>query len=341
MRDLSQLPKQELLNHTQKLVAEDHRISLLLVEALRECERRMLFAEMGFSSLWEFAVRYLGLSEGSAQLRISAMRLARDIPHTMDRLQSGELSLSNASQLYSFFQAEKKEGKPYSPKAKQEIIQEMIGLSKKECERKLLARCPESLPKEKERAVSETKTELKLILDVSTMEKLQRLKDHLAHSYPQASHGEIIEYLINETLDRLEKKKRGAKPDQSSLNSLHPEIAPVPEIVPVFESVPVPEGESVTHPLSPARHPTPRTYIPVSDRRWVWNRAGGQCEYVSPDGIRCRGTYGLQFDHRTPLALGGKSDRSQLRVLCRNHNIQEGVHQMSHDLMGKYVASLR
>lgn len=327
MQDLSQLAKQELLTHTKKLVAEDQRISLLLMEALRECERRMLFAEMGFSSLWEFAVRYLGLSEGSAQLRISAMRLARDIPNAMDRLQSGELSLSNASQLYSFFQSEKKDGKPYSPETKLEIIQEMTGLSKKECQRKLVARSPEFLPKEKERVVSETKTELKLILDISTMEKLQRLKDHLAHSHPQASHGEIIQYLINEALDRLEKKKRGTKPDQSKVSSPRPEIVSVPETMPL------------STPSSPT--PTPRTTIPASDRRWVWHRARGQCEYVSSDGRRCRGTYGLQIDHQTALALGGQSDRSQIRILCRNHNIQQAVHRLGHELMEKYVPSLK
>ena len=322
MQNLSLLSKQELLNHTKNLAEEDQRISLLLVEALRECERRMLFAELGFSSLWEFAVRYLGLSEGSAQLRISAMRLARDNSQVMERLQSGALSLSNASQLYSFFQSEKKAGKTYTREVKQEMIQEMVGLSKKECERKLLARSPEVLPKEKERPVSETKTELKLVLNNDTMEKLHRLKDLLAHQLPEATHGEVIEHLIDETLERLERKKGGPKVDQTTANSPRPEIM----------------TERLKEEAPKAQ---PRTYIPVADRHWVWNRAGGRCEYVSPEGIRCRSGYGLELDHCTPLALGGNSDRASLRFLCSNHNIQQAAHQLGYDLMEQYVWSLK
>jgi hypothetical protein len=42
-----------------------------------------------------------------------------------------------------------------------------------------------------------------------------------------------------------------------------------------------------------------------------------------------------------PLALKGKSDRTSLRVLCRNHNIQQGIQFLGHDRMKRLVPSLK
>jgi 5-methylcytosine-specific restriction endonuclease McrA len=52
--------------------------------------------------------------------------------------------------------------------------------------------------------------------------------------------------------------------------------------------------------------------------------AGKCCEYTNPNnGQRCDGVYQLQIDHKIPLALGGSNNPSNLRVLCRTHNLLE------------------
>src|SRR5690349_18064623 len=85
------------------LVREERRITLALIETLREIESRMIFAELGYGSLFEFAVRHLGLSEGAAQRRIQAMRLVKSVPEAQVQLESGSLSLSNAAKVQGFF----------------------------------------------------------------------------------------------------------------------------------------------------------------------------------------------------------------------------------------------
>ncbi|MFA6318200.1 MAG: HNH endonuclease signature motif containing protein [Elusimicrobiota bacterium] len=59
--------------------------------------------------------------------------------------------------------------------------------------------------------------------------------------------------------------------------------------------------------------------------RWVkdkvWERDGGRCSYVSPEGRRCEGTGMLEYDHVIPWALGGLSDDpDNIRLLCWTHN---------------------
>jgi 5-methylcytosine-specific restriction endonuclease McrA len=61
--------------------------------------------------------------------------------------------------------------------------------------------------------------------------------------------------------------------------------------------------------------------IPKSVREEVWRRDGGRCAFVGSEGRRCEGTEWLEFDHKVPFALGGRSgDAENIRLLCRAHN---------------------
>jgi hypothetical protein len=55
-------------------------------------------------------------------------------------------------------------------------------------------------------------------------------------------------------------------------------------------------------------------------RREVVARTGWRCSFVAEDGRRCDARCFPEFDHETPRALGGATEPSNLRVLCRAHN---------------------
>jgi hypothetical protein len=63
--------------------------------------------------------------------------------------------------------------------------------------------------------------------------------------------------------------------------------------------------------------------IPKALRRFIWERDGARCAFVSADGHRCEETFRLEVDHITPVALGGKSTPENLRLLCSAHNQHE------------------
>ena len=60
--------------------------------------------------------------------------------------------------------------------------------------------------------------------------------------------------------------------------------------------------------------------VPASVKREVQARDGNQCTFRAPDGTRCGAKNHLHFDHITPFACGGKSEPSNLRLLCSTHN---------------------
>ena len=63
---LSGLPDQVLLAHTRSLVLHEQALQLAVLDHLREIHARHLHLRLGFSSLFDYAVRELGYSEGAA-----------------------------------------------------------------------------------------------------------------------------------------------------------------------------------------------------------------------------------------------------------------------------------
>ena len=100
---LSGLPDQVLLAHTRSLVLHEQALQLAVLDHLREIQARHLHLRLGCSSLFDYAVRELGYSEGAAWRRIKAMRLCSQTAGTRERLQDRSLTLSAAALLQNTF----------------------------------------------------------------------------------------------------------------------------------------------------------------------------------------------------------------------------------------------
>ena len=259
------------------------------------------------------------------------------------------MTILNAAKVNSFLRQEQKAGKTYTPVQKAEVIESVVGLTQSQCERSLLARSPEMIPSEKVRPLTETKTELKIVVDAKTMTTLNRLKELLSHKMPGASYGQLLEFLARDKVETLEKKLMGATLEEATrkeseavstsliggapcLNS----DRPAPTIGVTAEVLPVEAAHELPERLSSA----PRKYISVKDRRWVMSRAKGQCEHVNADGTRCSSRWQLELDHIVPLAANGKNDRMNYRALCKIHNLHHAKVNLG-DWMNQYVSSFK
>jgi hypothetical protein len=292
-----------LLTKTQTLVQEERRITLELIECLEQISNRMLYAELGYGSLFDFCTRHLGLSEGSAHRRIAAMRLTRDVPSARDKLRSGELSLTNAAkiQVASNRVLKKSQAQAASQK-KTELVEACTNLSQSQCDAKLLVALPglqeTSAYTERKRQVDESLTELKLLLSAELYHKLERLLNLNAHTNPQKSVIRLLERLVDQELGKVE-KQRGLQPsNQVDYKGINPAAG--------FSS-----GEPANH-----SNPFRSRYIPVQTRRLVWARASGRCQYP-----KCGSTYLLEIEHHKPFAKGGTHVPNNLALYCRTHNV--------------------
>jgi 5-methylcytosine-specific restriction endonuclease McrA len=80
--------------------------------------------------------------------------------------------------------------------------------------------------------------------------------------------------------------------------------------------------------------------IPTATRRAVWQRDGGKCTYVNPEtGRGCNSKRLIQIDHVIPRALGGGNELSNLRLMCREHNLFAAIQAFGVEKMSRYLAA--
>src|SRR5512138_1913995 len=91
---------------------------------LAELDRRELFRELGYASLFAFLQRELGLSDGLSYFRMKACRLVRDFPEVVEPLRDGRLCVTNVVEL----------AKVITPENRREVLPRYFHVSKREAE---------------------------------------------------------------------------------------------------------------------------------------------------------------------------------------------------------------
>ena len=189
----------ELLEKLMAAVKEETALTLTVIQYLREVQERSLHLEMSYSSLFEFATKYLGYSEGAAYRRINAMRLMQSGSDIEQKIRQNELTLSTAAQVESFC---KKTGVERAV-----AVAKVSGKGTRAAERALLELAPTALPEERTRLVSASHTELRLIVDENLKADLDRLRSLLSHENPHMGYSELIKHLSVIGLKKLDPER--------------------------------------------------------------------------------------------------------------------------------------
>ena len=272
--DLRELSDEAVRSNLLKLTGDEREVTLKVLYYLIEVERRGLFREEGYSSLFDYCRRKLLYSEAGAGRRVAASRCLRDNPELGSLFLDGKVSLCTMTTAYR------------SIKDKLTTVNEIVGKSRDEVKTLVALSSPvPSKPKEVVKPIAvkaplipkEERYELKFSVSKKVYESFTQAKGLLSNSLGRDL---SLEATFGRLLDNYLNRKTKARPN----------------------------AESSTR------------YIPRSIKREVLKRDSHQCSFVSRDGTRCTETNYLQFDHIRPYALGGKSESSNLRLLCSCHN---------------------
>ncbi len=104
------LSDQHLLQQVKELSAIEHYVQGVVIDHLREVERRGLYLALGFSGMFDY-VRELGYSTGAAWRRLKAMRLCEEVNGARGRLLDGTLTLDAAAQLQHAFERQERKAR--------------------------------------------------------------------------------------------------------------------------------------------------------------------------------------------------------------------------------------
>jgi hypothetical protein len=293
---LKDLNSDQLLESAERAVQLERESTAEVLRHFREIEDRQLYLARGFSSLFDMAVKHFGYCAGSAQLRIASMRLVRQTPEIEVKIETGELSLSAAASVQTFLRNERKEKRDYTREAKLELIDACLGKSSREVQKELAKRNPDVTYRESERYLSEDRIELCFSISTMVKENVDRLKELLSHSNVSMSNEELFGRLVEIGLEKLDPVRKAQRMEKRNSKPLH--------------------AHEVKTPV-----PNPRFIEAAIKRDVLVAEADRGCSYIDTQTKRrCGSRYLLQVDHRRPVSHGGRGERSNLRLLCAQHN---------------------
>jgi hypothetical protein len=255
-----------------------------LLSLLIEMKTSGAILALGYSGVYDYCHRGLSLTEAQAFYFKSVSEASIRAPKLKEAVTSGELSLSLARRI--------------APVITQENQTHWIDMAKnlpqKELEREVCAANPNSTkPKEKIKPVDKKLSHLSVLIDLDTENELKNLQDILSQKLGRtATLKDVIEWAVKTTKEKYspeEKAKRSEKRKAAMIKV---------------------EADSSLG----------RTPIPRAVKNEVIRREAFQCNFTSPQGVRCQTKRWLSLHHRQEVAHGGKNTPENLTFLCSSHH---------------------
>ncbi|HSQ60877.1 MAG TPA: HNH endonuclease [Acidobacteriota bacterium] len=339
---LTHLSDAALLRALARLIAQDRWTTAEILAHIAEVDARRLYAPAGYTSMHAYCVGELRLSEDAAARRIQAARAARRAPALLGAVADGRLHLTAVCLLAPYLTTENAE----------ELVEAATHRRKAEIELMLLRRLSpasvaehalahvegggsgpggdagEHAPAHAEErgsgpgadagehalahvggvqleslSHSSERVSLRVSITVGTQEKLRYAQALLSHAVPTGDPAEVLDRALDVLIRELERRKFGAGSARAGARAAT-----------------ATRSEAATSAPRPASR---SRYVTAAVRRSVWERDGGRCTFVSPEGHRCDARRFLEFDHVEPVARGGPSTVEGLRLRCRTHNQYE------------------
>lgn len=342
-RAFRQSTDQELRAELPRLASRERDCTADLVACLGEFDRRRLYLELGFSSIYAYCAVRLHLTEGGAYRRIEAARASLRFPVVLDMLRDGRLSLATAALIGPKLTTANADG----------WLAESAFKSKREVEVLLARRQPQppvptvirKLPAQKIAGTSSVSTGSPVVPTETAAAARAAAPAVMAASVPTvapASRRPLVAPLSDihyklqvtigaaarERLTQIQALMRHRLPSgdpaaivEHALEVLHAEL-----LKQKAAQVSTPRGGRSSREAA-GRH------VPASVKREVWRRDEGRCAFVAPDGRRCGSYDGVEFHHVQPYAVGGQATPTNIEMRCRAHNAFEWQQHLENETM--------
>jgi len=325
---LEKLTDKQLLLSLERAVTKHRRTTGELVAHIGEVDARGLYRNQACSSMHDYCVRRLHLSEAAAAKRIQVARATRRFAGLLDYLVDGRVHLSGLTLLIPHLDDDNWRA----------VVDRAVHKSKRQIEdivaelapradivtsmRRVPVRSSDRLSRGSAEGVS--MLDLALMVDASSAPALslpattasgrertdpeplapgrfkvqftagQALRDKIVHAQALLRHsipnGDLAQ-VFERALDLLIDKARSRRFGQSRAPRKKKRAS----------------GRRSRH-------------IPAAVKREVYERDGGRCTYVDAQGLRCAERGMLEYDHVVPYARDGPPTVDNIRLRCRAHN---------------------
>ena len=287
-----------------------------LIDILEQVDTHQVYLHFQCSSLFQYGVERLKLSENVVYNLIAVMRKARVIPELKEAVREGKIHLSNAKRIVPVLNQENKE----------ELLQKAANLSLRKLEKEIVKIKPELAVVERATYVTDTRVKLELSLTEAEMMKLRHVQNLLSQARSQ--NVSLEETLIEMTNLYLKHKDPVVKAKRVMIKK-------------GFENEAKPSGEQVSRPVeqekttpskSTANNSTlsnshsafksnpKRSPIPAAVLHQVNLRDQKKCCFKTEKGNICGQARFTHIHHIKAVSEGGENLLENLITLCSTHH---------------------
>jgi hypothetical protein len=303
----------ELAEKLEGLIRQERKITNEILSLINVALERRSYLELGYSSMFDWLVKGFGYSNAAAYRRIESARLLKAVPEASRKLEDGQVNLTTLSKAQSIIKnQEKTTGKKISSEFKAEVIEKIEYKSTEQAEQVLFSLFPEAAAQERKehrRVVDADTNRVSVNLPQVALNDMARAKEILSHKFPNGSDGEILAYALKFLIKHIDNADQPAMTQTASAA----------------------EAKCVMD------HEGGKRISKAAARRIIFQKYRGQCCFKDPrSGKICGNRYQVQVDHILPKALGGSDDPSNLRLLCRQHNLMMAEKILGRRFMDRY-----
>jgi hypothetical protein len=328
MTSLRRVGKRQLLRDLSKVVNDDWENTAAMLAYIGEVDRRKLYLEDAYSSMFMMCTKHFGMSEAIAAKRIRAGRAACRFPLIVAMIRRGELHLSGVHQLAGHLTEKNHEevlqrAKHRSMREIEVLIAEISPQPDRESVLRELAVEPgdginprqdvvggavESgpIPANSVRnltvPLSPRRYRLHVTIGQEAKDALEELRGLLSHQIANGDPALVVEKALALLLTKT-RKKRAALADK---------------------------------PRTRTKKSRKKTRaIPAHVRRAVFARDEGRCAFVDAEGRRCGSIWQVELHHCVPYGRDGPHSEDNLQLRCRAHNQFEAELEFGKEFMAK------
>jgi hypothetical protein len=303
-----------------------------LLSVLQEIDSKRAYLHFGATSLYDYCVNVLKLSEGISHSLMSVSRKSREVPAMKAAILNGELSISKAHKIVSVIDKNNQD----------EWLKIASTQTSREIEKAVVTVNPRAATKERVRYITEDRVELNVGLSEAVLKNLERVMDleSQRRSKPASREDGIAAALESylDANDPLRKAKRlqskVLRKAESSEGRGHPKTATNgnSDGISSTSNVELKNGElpsiTVTNrdaklfpgPVDGAKKPSVRKALSTALIRAIDLRDEAQCTHFDDKGKRCANRRWLDYHHIIPVAHGGLDKLENITTLCSSHH---------------------
>ena len=342
---ISRLSNQDLMGRFGQLVQTERKITGLVLECIIEIDRRKIYLEKAYPSLFEFLVKEFGYSPSSAMRRIESARLLREIPEMSEKIKSGAINLSQLAKVQQTIRAVQKTSNIKIVTAQKKEILNKIEFETQAKTELILAQ-EFNLPHvhfEKEKVHKDESITLAMTFTKEQMELLEQAQNLVSHAVPNKKWSEMFTYLAQKEI-----KSRSPKAqvklisnsnrdgnnfcDEVKLTSFETQIPnsqenKIDEVIKInsenktlkFQMI-LENGSSNNVKMDNQKKKFSKQIL-LKTRNTILDPQNACCQFKDPSTQKtCGSKKFLQMDHIQPRWAGGDNGSGNFQTLCAQHN---------------------